>query len=234
MRDVEPTKPADLNPLAAELLAGLARYPAARHIVLGGYFALKHYCDYRVAQAVNAWWSAEAGESARQAVRQALQSVMTEVGVRNGLILNCRLFGDTESWELKRGDTKVFSFQIASRTVQLAPYLTSPWPPLQIESLTDNVASKMNALVLRGAPRDFVDVRQLISNGLATVEDCWDLWQRKNPDLAPAEAKAEVARHLLALELRRPLAAIQDPAERQQAAETRAWFKKHFLLLPTS
>ena len=229
MRRMDPVKPTEVDLLAVDLLIGLEKFSAARHIVLGGYFALKHYCDYRATHDVGAWWSRDAGEAERQAVRVALQSVLAGVAHRRGLALNRRQFGDTEFWEFKQGGTKIFSFQIASRTLQLEAYLPSPWPPLQIEGLSDNVASKMNALVQRGAPRDFVDVRQLTMRGLATAIECWDLWQRKNPDLKLADAQAEAARHLQALELRRPLDSIAEPAEHRRAAETRDWFRTHFL-----
>ena len=43
-----PERPAQLDPLAETLLAGLWSFPASQHIVLEGCFALKHYCDYRV------------------------------------------------------------------------------------------------------------------------------------------------------------------------------------------
>lgn len=51
-------------------------------------------------------------------------------------------------------------------------------PPILIETVRDNVASKMNALVDRGAPRDFLDIRAVIVKGLVSVEECWALWQR--------------------------------------------------------
>ena len=82
-----------------------------------------------------------------------------------GLTAKRRRFGDTESWELLRDGTKIFSFQIASRTLRLEPSVPSPWPPLLIETFVDNVASKMNALVQRGATRDFTDTRQLVTAG---------------------------------------------------------------------
>jgi hypothetical protein len=43
---------------------------------------------------------------------------------------------------------------------------------------------------------------------------------RQNPDLNPADARAEVGRHLHELELRRPLDTMTDPAQREQAQET--------------
>lgn len=87
----------------------------------------------------------------------------------------------------------------------------------------------MNALVQRGAPRDFVDVHQLVTAGLVTPEECWALWQRKNPDLKLDEARVEVARRLHELELRRPIETIGDLGERERASATRAWFRKTFL-----
>jgi hypothetical protein len=229
MKELTPAKPSQLDPLAAALLEGLKPFACAKHIVLGGYFALKHYCDYRTTHDVDAWWAGEATSDDKDAVRAALREVLDGIGAREDLEWRRRHFGDTESWELIRGGAKVFTFQIAARTLQLEPYLSSPWPPLQIESLADNVGSKMNALVLRGAPRDYVDVRELSAAGLATPADCWAVWQRKNPDLKPDEARAEVARHLHELSLRRPLDDIVDAGERERARSTRAWFRDVFL-----
>jgi hypothetical protein len=229
MQNPAPTRPAAIDPLAAELLAALQAFPATRHFVLGGYFALKHYCDYRPTHDVDAWWDPAAGEAERGAARAALRTVLGPLCERHQLNLHRRHFGDTESWELARGQTKVFSFQIATRTVQLEPYLASPWPPLQIESLADNAGSKMNALVQRAAPRDFVDVRHLVLAGLLTPAECWRLWQRKNPDLVFDDARAELARRLHELELRRPLETIADSAERERADAARRWFREVFL-----
>ena len=70
-----------------------------------------------------------------------------------------------------------FSFQIALRSVELEPTLISPWALILIEMLSDNVGAKMNALVDRGAPRDFTDIRKIVSAGLVTTARCWELWQ---------------------------------------------------------
>jgi len=121
MRDVRPVKPSSPDPLAAELLAGLSGFPCARSLVLGGYFALKHYCDCRATHDLDAWWDATAGEGAKAQVRAVLREVLTGLGARHGLELSLRRFGDTESWELSRAGKKVFSFQVSTRTVQLAP-----------------------------------------------------------------------------------------------------------------
>jgi hypothetical protein len=87
----------------------------------------------------------------------------------------------------------------------------------------------MNALVQRGAPRDFTDIRQLVTTGHLTPTQCWDLWKRKNPDLNSDDAQAEVGRHLHEIELRRPLDTLTDPAQREQARQTRDWFRTVFL-----
>jgi hypothetical protein len=65
MATVHPVKPADVDPLAAEILSGLEKFPCARHVVLGGHFALKHYCDFRSTHDMDAWWSGESTESDR-------------------------------------------------------------------------------------------------------------------------------------------------------------------------
>lgn len=229
-----PERPSNLDPLAEALLAGLQSCPAGHHVVLGGYFALKHYCDYRVTHDVDAWWSEESLAADRETVRAALRGGIESLANQHKLTVNCRRFGDTESWELLREGNKVFSFQIAQRTLQLEPYVTSPWPPIRIESLADNVASKMNALVQRGAPRDFTDVYQLVQSGRLTAAECWDLWRRKNPDLKLDDARAEVARRLSEIELRRPLDTLGDPSQRERAARTRTWFRTVFLPSPAS
>jgi predicted amidophosphoribosyltransferase len=41
----------------------------------------------------------------------------------------------------------------------------------------DLVASKMVALVKRGAPRDFRDVFTVCTAGLTTPSDCWQWWR---------------------------------------------------------
>jgi hypothetical protein len=227
-----PERPKEIDPLAEAILARLQSHPVARFIVLGGYFALKHYHDYRITHDVDAWWAEDSRDSDREEVRGALQAVIVPVAGERGLTLNQRRFGDTESWELLRAGAKVFSFQIASRTVRLEPPVPSPWPPLLIETFADNVASKMNALVQRGAPRDFTDIRQLVTAGHLTPEECWDLWKRKNPDLDSVDARLEVGRHLHELELRRPLETLIDLAQREQARQTRAWFRAVLLRSP--
>ena len=50
-------------------------------------------------------------------------------------------------------------FQIAERSAELEASVTGVWPGgIGIDSFKDLVASKMVALVERGAPRDFLDV----------------------------------------------------------------------------
>ena len=229
MRQVNPVKPVLLDSLAAELLDQLAHQPAARCIVLGGYFALKHYHDYRVSHDIDAWWDEAAGESERAQMRRILTQVLSWIAQSRSLDLRQRKFGDTESWELRQDQRAVFSFQISARTVRLEPYLASPWPPLQIESLADNVGSKMNALVQRGAPRDLLDLKEAVDAGLVSPRDCWLLWEQKNPGLDPQAAKLEVTRRLEELALRRPLHLIADTAERERAAAVRCWYRDVFL-----
>lgn len=221
-------KPQGLDPLVERVLAALSAHPEAGEIVLGGYLVLQHYADYRRSHDVHAWWRTRASVAAQSAIRSAMQQVAAEEGSE----LRERRFGDTFSFELSRGGKKYFSFQIAVRSVELEPPQVSAWPPILIESLHDNLGAKMNALVERGSPRDFADIRQAVAVGLVTVSECWELWARKNPGGLVETARQKVLLHLVALEGRRPLNSISEPASRQVAQATRDWFKREFLRLP--
>jgi hypothetical protein len=105
MQHPAPERPRDIDPLAEAMLTQLQSFPAARHIVLGGYFALKHYCDYRITHDVDAWWAEESREADREQVRAALKAVFESLASERGLTVNRRQFGDTESWELLRAGT---------------------------------------------------------------------------------------------------------------------------------
>jgi len=225
---IEPPQPQPLEPLATEILEALRTSPAAGEIVLGGYFALRQYMDYRVTHDVDAWWRTGRSETAMRAIQGAL----SEVANRHELKVREREWGETVSFELVGEGGTIFSFQIALRSVELEPPLPSRWPPILIESLHDNIGSKMNALVQRGAARDFLDVREAVARNLVSVSECWDLWARKNPAGDLNAARVHVLRHLEALEQRRPLEGIQGPEERARAESTRAWIRESLLELP--
>jgi predicted nucleotidyltransferase component of viral defense system len=107
------------------------------------------------------------------------------------------------------------------------------WQPILVESLADNVGAKMNALVQRGAPRDFLDIRELVRRGIASVEQCWDWWSRKNPSIDVRQARAQALRHLEEMEQRRPIDAIGDPRDRSAARRAREWIRRVLLEVPT-
>lgn len=218
-------KPPQIEPLASKVLEALAGRPEASEIVLGGYLALRHFVDYRETHDLDAWWRTRATKGAEAAIRGAMQQVATSEGYE----LRERRFGDTLSFELCRDDNKAFSFQIALRSVEIEPPVASAWPPLLIETLRDNVGSKMNALVDRGAPRDFLDIMHVATAGLASVSQCWELWSKKNPGDSADVAKEKVLHHLSSLEMRRPLEGIADLQERERTRETRGWFRLQFL-----
>lgn len=214
-----------LDPLAGKILGRLVGQPDAAEIVLGGYFVLSQYVPYRRTHDIDAWWKTLPVRATEQLLRDAVVSVASE----ENLFMSERRFGDTLSLELSRDKMKCFSVQIAIRSVLLEPPIESDWPPILMETLSDNIGSKMNALVERGAPRDFVDIRQVIQAGLSSPSTCWELWRRKNPDASISEGTRKVLFHLQAIEARRPLDSIPDSAARAEADQTRAFFREEFL-----
>ena len=78
--------------------------------------------------------------------------------------------------------------------------MPSPWSPILLETLHDNIGAKMNALVERGAARDFLDIAHLAAAKLTTPAECWNLWSRKNPGGSVDHAKSRVAFHLMTME----------------------------------
>jgi hypothetical protein len=227
LQRVSMKKPVAIDPRAEKVLSLLAGKDEASEIVLGGYFALQHYADYRRTHDIDAWWKTMAVAASEQAIREAMQQLAQD----EGCSLRERKFGDTVSYELVRGNRKEFSFQISVRSVGIEEPLSSAWPPVLIETLSDNIASKMTALVDRGAPRDFTDIRHVVTEALVTIEAAWDLWRRRNPGDSVEAGKQKALLHLVSLESRRPVDSIPDGAERERAREAREWFKLEFLKL---
>lgn len=225
-----PKRPETLPEIAEATLEALSKEPLSENVILGGGIALKHYDDFRATQDIDAWWKGAREDDAFARFRALLDAVASA----RGLTLEHRRFGTTDSLEFKDRSAaqKVFSFQISVRDVALEDPVPSAWPPILVETLVDNVGSKMNALVNRGAPRDFVDIFRIVNDGLISSEDCWRLWQRKNEGASAEEARAKVLTHLTRLEVRRPLGTIGVPSERESAAALRQWYREGFLVEP--
>uniref|UniRef100_E6Q591 Protein containing DUF1814 n=1 Tax=mine drainage metagenome TaxID=410659 RepID=E6Q591_9ZZZZ len=221
----KPQRPASLGPIESEVLDVLGRDARADALVIGGGIALKHYVDLRPTHDIDAWWS----ESSDPAALTAIEAALAAVAERHALTLRRRKTraGEMHSFDLQQHGRTVFSFQVASRDIELAAPSRSSWGNLKLESLADTLGSKMTALVARGAPRDFLDVRAACDSGLSTVEAMWELWGKKNPGESSADAKREVLRHLAAIELRNPLSGVA-PTDRDRLFETRRWFREVF------
>lgn len=129
-----------------------------------------------------------------------------------------RAWGEVVSVELLREGRAVFSFQVAHRSAQLVPSTPSPWAGVPMDSLADLVASKMVALVERGAPRDFRDIYALCQADLVSARECWTLWRRRQTaagsDVDPGRARLAVETHLARIAQHRRIEQIADPDER--------------------
>jgi hypothetical protein len=228
MKNIRPQQPSYLSPYARACLEALVKANLADRISLGGGLGLFHYLDYRPTHDVDAWWSESSTEAQKQAVVQALETSLSSFGS-----VRVRAWGDVISVELSQDGKTVFSFQIAARSVRLEEPVLAGWIDVPLDSLADLVACKMNALVERGTPRDFLDIFRLCQAGLLSMDECWSLWRRRQA-LAGSDADASRARlaietHLERIALHRPLEQIADLGQREQALQLRDWFLSEFL-----
>ncbi|MFQ6015945.1 MAG: nucleotidyl transferase AbiEii/AbiGii toxin family protein [Anaerolineae bacterium] len=206
----------------------LAAQGLGEKISLGGALGLLHYLDYRPTHDVDAWWAASATSEDQRQVIRVIETTLESFGQ-----IKTRAWGDVVSVELLCEGKAIFSFQIARRSVQLEPPALAPWTAVLLDSFPDLLASKMVALVERGAPRDFRDIYALCQAGLTTPRECWDLWRRcqqlAGSDTDGARARLAVETHLARIAQHRPLAQISDPRQRAEAEQVRHWFTEEFL-----
>lgn len=209
-------------------LNALATAGLGDKISLGGAAGLLHYLDYRPTHDVDAWWMPGISSEDREQVIAVVRATLQPFGE-----VRTRAWGDVVSVELVQEGRAVFTFQIANRTAQLGSSRPAPWVNVLLDSLPDLIASKMVALVERGAPRDFRDVYALCQAGLTTPEECWSLWRRRQEvarsDTDFGRARLAVETHLSRISQHRPLEKIPDPQARAEAARLREWFHTEFL-----
>jgi hypothetical protein len=209
-------------------LQALAAHGLGGKISLGGAFGLLHYLDYRPTHDVDAWWVPSATTEDRRQVILVIEETLQSFGQ-----VKKRAWGDVVSVALMREGKTVFSFQVAHRSAQLETPTPAPWTDVLLDSFPDLLASKMVALVERGAPRDFRDVYALCRAGLTTPQKCWELWRRRQQlagsDSDSARARLAVETHLARIAQHRPLEDITDPTKRAEAEQVRRWFVQEFL-----
>jgi hypothetical protein len=225
---VTPQRPTHMPEYATVCLQALVAHGLADCISLGGAFGLMHYLDYRPTHDVDAWWSENASPREQQQVVEVLQTTLQAFGQ-----VHIRSWGEVVSVELRQAGATVFGFQIARRSAQLEPSQSTPWIDVPLDSFADLVASKMVALVERGAPRDLRDIYMLCQERLITPADCWRLWQRRQTlagsDADPHRAELAIQTHVARIAQYRPLDRIEDPEQRDEAKRVRAWLQGEFL-----
>lgn len=228
MKNIHPQQPSHLSSYAQACLEALVKANLAGRISLGGALGLFHYLDYRPTHDVDAWWSESVTEQQKQAVVQLLETTLSDFGS-----VRVRTWGDVASVELSQEGKTVFSFQIAARSVRLEESISAGWIDIPLDSLADLAASKMMALVERGAPRDFLDIFTLCQAGLLSMDECWGLWCRRQTlagsDADTWRARLAIETHLERIALQRPLEKIADLGQREQARQVRDWFLSDFL-----
>ncbi|MEA2691835.1 MAG: Nucleotidyl transferase AbiEii toxin, Type system [Acidobacteriota bacterium] len=223
-----PTRPTQLSKYAEATLEALAALGLGHKLSLGGALGLQHYLEYRFTHDVDAWWEPAATPEEREHVLHAVEGALHHFGSTR-----LRRWGEVTSLDLAIAGKTVFSFQVAVRSAQIEPTTTLPWVDVALDSLPDLIASKMTALVERGAPRDFRDIHTVCEDGLVTAKECWQLWKerqhRAGSDADPHRARLAVETHLARIAQHRPLASIDEPEQQAAAANLRSWFTQEFL-----
>ena len=225
---MKPTVPKQINPFAVACLKALQETGLGIHLSLGGGIGLALFHEFRPTKDVDAWWMSDATEEERQKVIAMLNNTLEKLGE-----VKVRRFGDVVSLDLYRDGHIVFNFQIARRSAQLQPTLLSPWPPINLDAMEDLVASKMTALVERGLPRDFLDIYEICRQEICSMEKCWKLWEEREKKRGVKNLNMNLAidairMHLKRIEKMRPLNAIEDTKQKQEAEKVRNWFKNEF------
>ncbi len=220
--------PKNIPEYAKVTLENLAARNLGDKFSLGGAFGLLHYHDYRPTHDVDAWWRNDVTAEEQETVLTVIEDTLSRYGQ-----VKRRAWGDVVSIELHQAQQAVFSFQIARRSVQLHHSTSAGWTDISLDSLADLIASKMVALVERGAPRDFRDIFEVCQTGLTTPQQCWAWWEQRQQlagsDTDHYRARLAVETHLTRISQHRPLEQIDDPGQRTAAQEVRNWFLTEFL-----
>ena len=150
--------------------------------------------------------------------------------------LDYRPTHDVDAWWSDSVTEKERQAVVQTLETALAPFggvHVRSWIDVPLDTLTDLVASKMVALVERGAPRDFLDIYTLCQSGLLNVSDCWELWSKRQrlagSDVDRSRARLAIETHLERIALHRPLERIEDLQQREQAQRLRDWYLSSFL-----
>lgn len=228
MKVIQPKQPKHLSSYAQISLKALVQAGLMERIALGGALGLFHYLDYRLTHDVDAWWAEHLSESQKQEVLDAVKGALASFGK-----VELRRWGDVSSIALLQDNKVIFSFQIAQRSVRLETPVSAGWINIPLDSLADLIASKMVALIERGAPRDFLDIYMLCQSELVTPVECWALWHTRqvlaDSDTDGARARLAIETHLERIIQHRPLETIHDAQQQAQAQQVRNWFRRVFL-----
>lgn len=226
---LKPRRPTNIPRYAEACLQALVDQGLNDKISIGGAFGLLHYLDYRSTHDVDAWWNVSASTQEKERVIRVIEGALKPDGK-----VQRRAWGDVVSIELEQAGKTVFSFQIAQRSAQLQPSVAAPWIDVALDSFADLVASKMIALVERGAPRDFRDIYAFCQAGLTTPKQCWELWRQRQKlvgsDTDVQRVRLAIETHLTRIALHRPLEEISDLEQRSEAEQVRTWFREDFLV----
>jgi hypothetical protein len=115
---MQPIIPKNLDPVALGVLNALTQHSESNSIVLGGYFALKHYLDYPDTKDIDAWWVQGLWEPDQKRLFNDFKKLIEDFAYSQNMEIRERKTRNMQSIEIYANGKAIFSFQIANREIQ--------------------------------------------------------------------------------------------------------------------
>lgn len=152
-----------ISKYATFILTEIQKDPIDELCIVGG-VALNHYIPYRTTDDLDTSWIN--GKPNLNTLRK-LEIIGNKLSKEYNLIMKKEDNNTVNSFNFfNKQDEKVFSIDCSIRSKFVEKKLIKPLNPsiqgIQVESLYDNITSKVTALIERGIPRDITDTIEII------------------------------------------------------------------------
>jgi predicted nucleotidyltransferase component of viral defense system len=211
MRDL--TKDQNISEHAVFVLNEIALSPITDLCIVGG-VALNHYVSYRKTRDIDTTWIN--GEPSQDTLTK-LDKISQKLAKEFKLNYKRNTSSYVESFNFYKEDQKVFNIDCSIRnTYKHGKNLKSPEKTqngIAVESLHDNILSKISALIDRGVPRDITDTLEIVrKTGISfdeIMKNAADFygWNGK----LKAEKLETIEHNIIGIFKRRPLKKVKNP-----------------------